>query len=155
MHARIFNFLSLLGILAIIFALISPSVIAAPAAESDLEESAYKPGLKISGLLMPSLDNRQVGDDCGPVTGANIGGTCFNANTQCCTGFYSIGFCPGPSNIRCCTPAQRCSDGSGFCNDLNHVSCSVPYVANLCPGPSNVRCCRGVAGANFCTPGGP
>lgn len=64
MHARAFNFLCLLGILAIILALISPSVIAAPAAESDFEESPSKPGLKLSGLLKPSLDHRQVGTSC-------------------------------------------------------------------------------------------
>ncbi|KAJ7934272.1 hypothetical protein B0H13DRAFT_650119 [Mycena leptocephala] len=84
-----------------------------------------------------------------------VHGVCLNANTQCCDGFYSIGFCPGPSNIRCCTSAQRCSDDSGWCNDLNHVSCSIAYVANLCPGPSNVRCCRGIGADSFCTPGGP
>ncbi|KAJ7681311.1 hypothetical protein B0H14DRAFT_3678953 [Mycena olivaceomarginata] len=154
MHARAFNFLCLLGILAIIFALISPSVIAAPAAESDFGESPSKPGLKLSGLLKPSLDHRQVGTSC-HVTGTNVDGECLNADNTCCNGFYTRGFCPGPDNIRCCTEVQRCSDGSGFCNDLGHVSCSVPYVPNLCPGPVNVRCCRGVNGASFCTPGGP
>ncbi|KAJ7861760.1 hypothetical protein B0H13DRAFT_2072527 [Mycena leptocephala] len=155
MHAGTFNFLYLFGILAIMFALYAPSVVAVPTAEPDLEELASKPGLKLSGLLEPPFEHRQVGTGCGPVTGVHVDGVCLNANTQCCDGFYSIGFCPGPSNIRCCTSAQRCSDDSGWCNDLNHVSCSVAYVANLCPGPSNVRCCRGNSAGSFCTPGGP
>ncbi|KAJ7692661.1 hypothetical protein B0H14DRAFT_2651616 [Mycena olivaceomarginata] len=73
MRPKAFNFPCLLGIFAIIFVLFAPSVIAAPTSEADLEELASKPGLKISGLLEPYLEHRQVGTACGPVTGAKSG----------------------------------------------------------------------------------
>ncbi|KAJ7236545.1 hypothetical protein C8J57DRAFT_1230600 [Mycena rebaudengoi] len=153
MRAQAFNFLCLFGVIFTLFA----SVVASPTTDIDFKELASKPGLVLSGLLEPPHERRQtgVGTTCGPVTGANVTGTCFNANTTCCNGFYSVGFCPGPSNVRCCTIIQHCRGGNGFCNDVNHVSCSVPYISGLCPGPSNVRCCRGDNGVSKCTPGGP
>lgn len=69
MRAEAFSFPYLFAILAIVFALYAPSVVAAPSAAPDLEESASKPGLKLSGLLGPSLEHRQR-VSCGPVTGA-------------------------------------------------------------------------------------
>ncbi|KAJ7133227.1 hypothetical protein C8R44DRAFT_772072 [Mycena epipterygia] len=152
MRVRAFNFLCLFGI---IFTLFAPSVVASPTTDVDFKQLASKPSLVPSRLLEPSLGRRQVGTTCGPVTGADVTGTCLNANTQCCNGFYSVGFCPGPSNIRCCTEVQECRGGDGFCKDVSHVSCSEPYLPGLCPGGSNVRCCGGDNGGSFCTPGGP
>ncbi|KAJ7023738.1 hypothetical protein C8F04DRAFT_177049 [Mycena alexandri] len=154
MRAQRFNFLCLFGG---IFTFFAASVVAFPTTDIDPKELASKPGLVLSGLLEPSHERRQtgVGVSCGPVTGASVGGTCFNADTTCCNGFYSVGFCPGGSNIRCCTITQHCNGGNGFCNDLSHVSCSQAYIPGLCPGGKNVQCCRGSNGASFCTPGGP
>ncbi|KAJ7844724.1 hypothetical protein B0H14DRAFT_3455365 [Mycena olivaceomarginata] len=134
MRAQVFNFLCLFGI---IFTLFAPSLVASPTTDFEFKELASKPGLILSGLLEPSLGRRQVGTMCGPVTGASVTGTCFNADTTCCNGFYSVGSCPGGANIRCCTITQHCRGGNGFCNDVNHVSCSEPYITGLCPGSSS------------------
>ncbi|THU83100.1 hypothetical protein K435DRAFT_840052 [Dendrothele bispora CBS 962.96] len=92
--------------------------------------------------------------DCA-VPGANVGGKCLDANTNCCNGYFTVGFCVGPTNIQCCTEVQQCRSGSGtgFCNDVSHVSCSVSYVQGLCPGGNNIQCCMGASGATQCSTG--
>ncbi|KAJ7202027.1 hypothetical protein GGX14DRAFT_544551 [Mycena pura] len=105
-------------------------------------------------VLLLALATTSKTQTCGPVTGADVTGECLNINTDCCDGFYTAGFCPGPANIQCCTSVQRCRNNAGFCNDINHVSCDSGYVSGLCPGPNNVRCCEdGTDGFEFCTAG--
>ena len=64
------NCLSLFTSLTIIGVLLTESL-ATPTTAEELKELALKPGLDLSGLLVPALSRRQgQGQACGPVTGA-------------------------------------------------------------------------------------
>jgi len=64
--------------------------------------------------------------------------------TQQCSGTPTPGFCPGASNIQCCTDAS-CGPvpgvGSGTCRQT--AECSGTSFAGYCSGPADLQCCTG------------
>lgn len=76
-----------------------------------------------------------------------VAGDCTDASA--CTsngGTATPGYCPGPSNIQCCTNSNwgSCSAGgqSGYCTgrDACIAGGSMP-LPGACPGPSDIECC--------------
>lgn len=73
----------------------------------------------------------------------SVGGTegvCVSVSAGCCSGSASSGYCPGSSDIQCCTNA-KCStpEGSGTCKQTS--ACSGTSVPGYCVGPSDIQCC--------------
>ncbi|CAM9155566.1 unnamed protein product [Ectocarpus fasciculatus] len=73
----------------------------------------------------------------------SVGGTegaCVSVSAGCCAGTVSSGYCPGSSDIQCCTSAA-CStpQGSGTC--MQTSACSGTSVSGYCVGPSDLQCC--------------
>ena len=54
------------------------------------------------------------------------------------------GYCPGASDVECCTPPPSCTANGvdGSCIDTSTCA-SLGYVstAGLCPGAANIECC--------------
>ncbi|KAF2093586.1 lysozyme-like protein, partial [Rhizodiscina lignyota] len=69
--------------------------------------------------------------------------------TSKCSGTSTPGYCPGPSDVQCCTSSSTTGVGdscsvngvSGVCQ-LTSTACSGgEYAPGYCQGPSNVQCC--------------
>jgi len=120
-----------------------------PATELRLQRSpvtGFPIGPKCNSPTTPTNSTRDAPVSC---TVAGQAGLCLN--TADCTGTSTAGYCPGASNIQCCTKASysiestSCStpNGAGTCQDI--ATCAGTSYAGYCPGANNIRCC--VAGA--------
>lgn len=69
-----------------------------------------------------------------------IDGICVSKKSGCCSGDLTSGYCPGSSDIQCCT-SNSCTtpQGSGEC--VQTSACSDTSYAGYCSGPSDIQCC--------------
>lgn len=71
-------------------------------------------------------------------------GTCINTSQYRCSTSTLVGFCPGPSAVRCCLNSSgvvstKCRARNGLCKSIS--DCRGSTVTGLCPGPSSFKCC--------------
>jgi lysozyme len=72
-------------------------------------------------------------------------------SSGCCTGTMTAGYCPGSSDIQCCTSA-KCSTPSGSGTCIQTSKCSGKAYAGYCTGPSDLQCCvAGTPPSSSCT----
>uniref|UniRef100_A0A0W0GFS6 Uncharacterized protein n=1 Tax=Moniliophthora roreri TaxID=221103 RepID=A0A0W0GFS6_MONRR len=79
------------------FVLLATAAIVGASPFPDTESQKSSRLAVINGLLTVRAAQATA---CGPVSGANVKGECYDINTTCCLGFYSTGYCPGGKNVR-------------------------------------------------------
>jgi len=96
------------------------------------------------GESFPELQNVvRVTGEWEPCSGT--AGLCIDTNTYQCSGSTLSGYCPGPSNVRCCPASYGVRYGTctssrgGLCK--RSTDCRTAVATGLCPGPSTVTCC--------------
>jgi len=84
-----------------------------------------------------STSSCTVYDTC---TVSGIEGVCVSKSSGCCTGTTTAGYCPGSSDIQCCTN-NKCTTpyGSGTCKQTS--ACSGTHYSGYCLGPTDIQCC--------------
>jgi len=96
----------------------------------------------------PTLEGCSYTDTC---TVGGINGICASKTSACCTGTMTAGYCPGSSDIQCCTSA-KCSTPSGSGTCIQTAKCTGTSYAGYCSGPSDIQCCvAGGGGGSTCT----
>ena len=62
--------------------------------------------------------------------------------SRCCSGTSTAGYCPGGTEIQCCTQATCTTpQGSGTCLATSSCTGNGTSYAGYCTGPSDLQCC--------------
>jgi hypothetical protein len=80
---------------------------------------------------------------------------CFRI-IRCCTGTATAGYCPGGSEVQCCTQATCTTPaGSGTCVPTSACAANDTSYAGYCSGPADLQCCVDGAGPSPPAPSPP